>query len=129
MRILRDELPVTRMVQLHERVLLPVHRVSFVGNNPHRRPPEVHLFLHARVQVLELPRGLELSRCLPVADAPHEHIQYGEKTLGTTADQDLSIAEMQQKGLASAGYQGYWMPNQERRVQAFHEHLNDLMSD
>jgi hypothetical protein len=66
---------------------------------------------------------------LAVTDAPHEHIQYGEKTLGTTADQDLSIAEMQQKGLASAGYQGCWMPNQERRVQAFHEHLNDLMSD
>ena len=64
-----------------------------------------------------------------MADAPHEHIRYGEKTLGTTADQDLSIAEMQQKGLASAGYQGFWMPNQERRVQAFHENLNDLMAE
>jgi phenylpropionate dioxygenase-like ring-hydroxylating dioxygenase large terminal subunit len=65
---------------------------------------------------------------LPVADAMHEHIRYGEKTLGTVADQDLSIAEMQQKGLASVGYQGFWMPNQERRVQGFHEYLNDLMS-
>jgi len=64
---------------------------------------------------------------LPVEDAMHEFIRYGEKTLGTTADQDLSIAEVQQKGLASAGFQGYWMPNQERRVQAFHEHLNDMM--
>jgi hypothetical protein len=35
---------------------------------------------------------------------------------------------MQQKGLASAGYQGFWMPDQERRVQAFHEYLNDMMS-
>ncbi|MEM1189427.1 MAG: aromatic ring-hydroxylating dioxygenase subunit alpha [Pseudomonadota bacterium] len=66
---------------------------------------------------------------LPVEDAMHEHIEYGEKTLGTTADQDLSIAAMQQKGLASAGFQGYWLPNQERRVQAFHEHLNDRMTD
>ena len=66
---------------------------------------------------------------LPVEDAEHEQIAYGEKTLGTTADQDLSIAEMQQKGLGSAGFQGYWMPNQERRVQAFHEHLNDLMGE
>jgi phenylpropionate dioxygenase-like ring-hydroxylating dioxygenase large terminal subunit len=66
---------------------------------------------------------------LPVEDAMHEHIQYGEKTLGTTADQDLSIAAMQQQGLASAGYQGFWMAAQERRVQAFHEHLNDLMAD
>ena len=65
---------------------------------------------------------------LPVVDAMHEHVRYGEKSLGTTADQDLSIAEMQQKGLASAGYQGFWMPNQERRVQGFHETLNDLMS-
>jgi hypothetical protein len=64
-----------------------------------------------------------------VEDAEHEQIAYGEKTLGTTADQDLSIAEMQQKGLGSAGFQGYWMPNQERRVQAFHEHLNDLMNE
>lgn len=64
---------------------------------------------------------------LPVEDAMHEHIAYGDKTLGTTADQDLSIAKLQQQGLASAGYQGYWLPNQERRVQAFHEHLNDRM--
>lgn len=35
---------------------------------------------------------------------------------------------MQQQGLASAGFQGYWLPDQERRVQAFHEYLNDLMS-
>lgn len=64
---------------------------------------------------------------LAVEDAAHEHIVYGEQTLGTTADQDLSIARMQQQGLASAGYQGYWMADQERRVQAFHEHLNDRM--
>jgi phenylpropionate dioxygenase-like ring-hydroxylating dioxygenase large terminal subunit len=64
---------------------------------------------------------------LPVEDAMHEHVAYGEKSLGRTADQDLSIAKMQQQGLASKGYQGYWLPNQERRVQAFHEYLNVLM--
>ncbi len=64
---------------------------------------------------------------LLVNDAVHEHVRYGEKTLGTTADQDLSIAEMQQKGLGSTGFQGFWMPHQERRVQAFHEYLNDAM--
>ncbi|MDA9847746.1 hypothetical protein N9C27_02595 [Luminiphilus sp.] len=48
--------------------------------------------------------------------------------MGTTADQDLSIARAQQAGLASSGFQGFWMPDQERRVQAFHEHLNDLMA-
>jgi len=66
---------------------------------------------------------------LPVEDAMHEHVRYGEKSLGTTADQDLSIAKMQQLGLGSAGFQGYWMPEQERRVQSFHETLNDLMGN
>jgi len=65
---------------------------------------------------------------LPVEDAEHELIKYGEKTLGTTADEDLSIAAIQQRGLKSAGYQGYYMADQERRVQHFHEVLNDYMS-
>ena len=66
---------------------------------------------------------------LPVEDAMHEHIVYGDKTLGTTADQDLSIASLQQKGLSSKGYQGCYLAHQERRVQHFHEALNDYMDD
>jgi hypothetical protein len=65
-----------------------------------------HWWLVNRVEGQEMTPSPAGGPDLPVADAPHEHIQYGEKTLGTTADQDLSIAEMQQKGLASAGYQG-----------------------
>ncbi len=64
---------------------------------------------------------------LPVEDAEHEYIRYGEKTLGTTADQDLSVGNAQQRGLTSSGYQGFYMPHQERRVQHFHEVLNDMM--
>lgn len=64
---------------------------------------------------------------LPVEDAEHELVVYGEKTLGTTADQDLSVASAQQKGLSSAGFQGYYLPHQERRLQHFHEVLNDYM--
>ncbi len=64
---------------------------------------------------------------LPVEDAEHEEIMYGEKTLGRTADEDLSIARMQQKGLSSAGFQPFYLPHQERRVQRFHEVLNDYM--
>jgi len=107
--------------------------VQLLRPRPHPTDPAQCLFDHwwlvNRVEGQEMTPSPAGGPDLPVADAPHEHIQYGEKTLGTTADQDLSIAEMQQKGLASAGYQGYWMPNQERRVQAFHEHLNDLMAD
>lgn len=65
---------------------------------------------------------------LPVEDAEHEYIRYGDKTLGTTADQDLSVGNAQQRGLASAGFQGYYLPHQERRLQHFHEVLNDYMN-
>ena len=81
----------------------------------------------AACRLAGISRSTYAYRARPRNDAMHEFIRYGEKTLGTTADQDLSIAEVQQKGLASAGFQGYWMPNQERRVQAFHERLNNMM--
>ena len=107
--------------------------VQLLRPRPHPTDPAQCLFDHwwlvNRIEGQDMTPSPAGGPDLLVADASHEHIQYGEKTLGTTADQDLSIAEMQQKGLASAGFQGYWMPNQERRVQAFHEHLNDLMRD
>ena len=66
---------------------------------------------------------------LPIEDAEHEVVIYGEKSLGTTADEDLSIAKMQQEGLSSAGFQPFDLPHQERRVQRFHEVLNDYMGE
>ena len=65
---------------------------------------------------------------LPVEDAEHDAFMYGDKSLGRTADEDLSIAKMQQLGLASAGFQPFYLPHQERRVQHFHEVLNDYMN-
>ena len=61
-------------------------------------------------------------------DAPLEVINYGEKSLGRTADQDLSIAAMQQAGLHSAGFRTFYLNHQERRVQRFHEVLDDYMA-
>jgi phenylpropionate dioxygenase-like ring-hydroxylating dioxygenase large terminal subunit len=66
---------------------------------------------------------------LPIEDAEHEMVMHGEKSLGTTADEDLSIAKIQQQGLASAGYQHFYLPHQERRVQHFHEVLNDRIAN
>jgi phenylpropionate dioxygenase-like ring-hydroxylating dioxygenase large terminal subunit len=65
---------------------------------------------------------------LPVCDAPLEFVKYGEKSLGRTADQDLSIGAIQQRGLHSAGIRGFYLCHQERRVQHFHEVLNDYMA-
>lgn len=64
---------------------------------------------------------------LPVEDAEHETIIYGEKSLGRTCDEDLSIAKMQQEGLSSNGYQNFYLAKQERRLQHFHEVLNDYI--
>ena len=65
---------------------------------------------------------------LSVEDAELEEIEFGEKSLGVTADQDLSITQVQQRGLNSAGFQGFYLSHQERRVQRFHEVLNDYMN-
>jgi phenylpropionate dioxygenase-like ring-hydroxylating dioxygenase large terminal subunit len=65
---------------------------------------------------------------LPVEDAPLESVKYGEKTLGRTADQDLSIAAMQQSGLHSAGFNTFYLAHQERRVQHFHEVLDGYVA-
>jgi hypothetical protein len=65
---------------------------------------------------------------LPVEDAPLDFVKYGEKSLGRTADQDLSIGAIQQLGLRSAGFGSFYLCHQERRVQHFHEVLNDYMS-
>jgi phenylpropionate dioxygenase-like ring-hydroxylating dioxygenase large terminal subunit len=65
---------------------------------------------------------------LPVEDAPLDFVKYGEKSLGRTADQDLSIGKIQQLGLRSAGFGSFYLCHQERRVQHFHEVLNDYMS-
>lgn len=65
---------------------------------------------------------------LPVEDAPLDFVKYGQKSLGRTADQDLSIGAIQQMGLHSAGFGQFYLARQERRVQHFHEVLNDYMS-
>ena len=64
---------------------------------------------------------------LPVEDAAHEQFSYGEKSLGVTADQDLSIGAIQQKGLGSVGFKQFYLSEQEIRLQNFHERLNDYM--
>jgi phenylpropionate dioxygenase-like ring-hydroxylating dioxygenase large terminal subunit len=64
---------------------------------------------------------------LPVEDAPHEIVALGEKSLGRTADQDLSVAAAQQRALGSAGFKAFYMSHQERRVQRFHEVLDSYV--
>ena len=61
-------------------------------------------------------------------DALHRHSKYGDGvSLGFVADQDLSIGTTQQQGLNSRGFKGCILPGQEKRVQRFHELLNDMV--
>jgi phenylpropionate dioxygenase-like ring-hydroxylating dioxygenase large terminal subunit len=64
---------------------------------------------------------------VPFRNAERERIVYGTRTLGSVADQDLSICSGQQRGLRSRGYNGGYLSYQEKRIQRFHELLNDLI--
>lgn len=61
-------------------------------------------------------------------DAVSRHSVYGDGvSLGFVADQDMSIGTSQQQGLNSRGFKGCILPGQEKRIQRFHELLNDYV--
>jgi phenylpropionate dioxygenase-like ring-hydroxylating dioxygenase large terminal subunit len=99
-------------------------------SEPHPTDPERCIFEHwyimppveGRTQVMT-PVGM-----VPFAAAEKEIVVYGEKSLGFVADQDMSIAVGQQQGLHSQGYEGGELSGQEKRIQRFHELLNDALA-
>jgi Ring hydroxylating alpha subunit (catalytic domain) len=63
---------------------------------------------------------------VPLKHGEHVHSVYGDGvSLGYVADQDLSIGTSQQMGLNSRGFKGCILSSQEKRVQRFHELLDD----
>ena len=106
--------------------------VQLLRPRPHASDPEKCMFDHwwlvpriaGRMKTPSPAGGPDL----PVEDAELEVVRYGEKSLGTTADQDLSISAAQQAGLRSAGFERFHLCHQERRVQRFHEVLNDYLA-
>lgn len=98
---------------------------------PHPKDPEKCIFQHW-VLVPPIPGMKEVITPIgPVPlrhDAVQRHSVYGDgQSLGYVADQDLSIGTTQQQGLNSRGFKGCILPNQEKRVQRFHELLNDMV--
>ena len=67
----------------------------------------------------------------PLAEAAHETESYTDYKaalgVGDFLAQDLEIAESQQLGLQSAGYEDAYLSGQETRVRRFHEVLNDYL--
>lgn len=102
---------------------------QILRSEPHPNDPEKCIFDHwyfmpsiqGRNEV-ETPIGM-----LPYANAERIRCKHGEQSLGFVADQDLSIAVGQQQGLHSQGYTGGYLTEQEKRVQLFHEILNDYI--
>ncbi len=104
---------------------------QILRTEPHPTDPEKCLFQHwclyppvEGMKEVETPIGM-----LPLEhDAERRHSVYGDGvSLGFVADQDLSIGTSQQQGLNSRGFKGCILPNQEKRIQRFHELLNDMV--
>ena len=63
----------------------------------------------------------------PLAPAEHEWVTYPEGSMGFVADQDVSMAVGQQRGLKSRGFDDAILSRQESRVRRYHEVLNDYI--
>jgi len=97
---------------------------------PHPTDPEKcvfdHWYLMPKIEGMtevETPIGT-----LPFKWAERVRSVHGDGvSLGAVADQDLSIGAGQQLGLNSRGYVGCTLTHQEKRVQRFHELLDDYV--
>jgi phenylpropionate dioxygenase-like ring-hydroxylating dioxygenase large terminal subunit len=112
-------------------ITMSPEQCQVLRTEPHPTDPEKCVFQHwclyppvAGMKEVQTPIGP-----LPFAqDAVHRHSKYGDGvSLGAVADQDLSIGTTQQQGLNSRGFKGCFLSGQEKRVQRFHELLNDII--
>ncbi len=96
-------------------------------SEPHPTDPEQCIFDHWYLMPKVAGRTEVFCPTGPVPFAPAERdvVVYGTRSLGAVADQDLSIAVGQQQGLHSRGFRGGMLTEQEKRIQVFHERLND----
>ena len=102
--------------------------VQLLRSEPHPTDPERCIFDHWFMAHRIGDSDAVIGPMGPVAfrHADRETVVFGEKSLGDVADQDLSVAIGQQQGLHSRGYTGGILTGQEKRVQSFHEQLNDM---
>lgn len=112
-------------------ITMSPEQCQILRTEPHPTDPEKCVFQHwclyppvAGMHTVETPVGPA-----PLQhDAVRRHSVWGDGvSLGFVADQDLSIGTTQQQGLNSRGFKGCILPGQEKRVQRFHELLNDTV--
>jgi phenylpropionate dioxygenase-like ring-hydroxylating dioxygenase large terminal subunit len=58
----------------------------------------------------------------------HQHLRYGDKSIGLVLDQDAFNLPNVQKGMHSAGFPGLWVGDQELRIRHFHKVINDYLA-
>lgn len=113
-------------------ITMSPEQCQILRTEPHPTDPEKCVFQHwclyppvKGMKEVETPVGPAPLR----HDAIVRHSVYGDGvSVGYVADQDMSIGTSQQQGLNSRGFKGCILPNQEKRVQRFHELLNDYVS-
>lgn len=101
---------------------------QLLRSEPHPTDPEKCIFDHWFMahQIGDEDIVIGPNGPTPFEQVDRDHILFGTRTLGEVADQDMSVAIGQQLGLHSKGFRGGILPNQEKRVQFFHEKLNDV---
>ncbi|HQS70459.1 MAG TPA: SRPBCC family protein, partial [Novosphingobium sp.] len=112
-------------------ITMSPEQCQILRTEPHPTDPEKCIFQHwclyppnAKLAEVQTPVGPAPLR----HDAIARHSRYGDGvSVGYVADQDLSIGTTQQQGLNSRGFKGCILPGQEKRVQRFHEKLNDMV--
>lgn len=112
-------------------ITMSPEQCQILRTEPHPTDPEKCVFQHwclyppvEGMTEIDTPVGRAPFR----HDAIHRHSVYGDGvSVGYVADQDLSIGTTQQQGLNSRGFKGCLLPGQEKRVQRFHELLNDYV--
>ena len=57
----------------------------------------------------------------------HRQFRHGEKSIGLVLDQDAANLPGVQAGMASRGFRGLWLGNQELRIRHFHKTIDDYI--
>ena len=112
-------------------ITMSPEQCQILRTEPHPTDPQKCVFHHwvlvppvEGMKEVETPIGP-----MPLEWAENRHSIYGDgQSVGYVADQDLSIGTSQQQGLNSRGFNGCILSHQEKRVQRFHELLNDYVS-
>jgi len=133
-----EKVPLEQLTDAFHYTLFPNFAVSvwadgfhFLRARPHPRDPERCVFdnwWYASQPKLETCQvGTMVGMFERDAETEHEVFEYGERSMGLTIDQDMTVFVEQQKGFRSRGFTGGYLSNQESRVRRYHELINDYI--